>query len=223
MNLFVPQTAPNQENLFGSFQVASEETIWWHPSPPSLQITLLFAMFVLFPPSPFSSGFQRSYVLLCFHILAAPHSMWDLRSPTRDLTYVPRQWDQGVLTIGPPGKSLRGLLIVCYLCLPFLLLYMLWLLENLGLTYFSAFHKVLCTAWTDQNHRVIQQAESIVGMFGFLNVSTAASHGWGPIILMFSVFCHSSEFLKTNATSQSLQTKFQNRPLQSWLTGAKVN
>ena len=94
------------KNLIGSFQRASEEAMWWHPSPPSIQLTLLFSIFVLFPlSSPFSSGFQRSYVLFCLHILAALHRMWDLSSLTRDLTYVPLQWKQGVLTIRPLAKS----------------------------------------------------------------------------------------------------------------------
>ena len=32
--------------------------------------------------------------------------MWDLSYPTRDRTHTPLQWKRGVLTAGPPGKSL---------------------------------------------------------------------------------------------------------------------
>ena len=41
-----------------------------------------------------------------FSLLATPRGMQDLSSLTRDQTRAPRQWKQGVLTTGPPGKSL---------------------------------------------------------------------------------------------------------------------
>ena len=40
--------------------------------------------------------------------LVAPHSMWDLSSP-QGLNPSPLQWKRGVLTTGPPGKSLFSL------------------------------------------------------------------------------------------------------------------
>ena len=47
------------------------------------------------------------FVLFCFVFgRAAWHSVWDLSSPTRDGTHAPH-WKHGVLTPGPPGKSLR--------------------------------------------------------------------------------------------------------------------
>ena len=42
----------------------------------------------------------------CF--LAVPHGMWDLSSP-QGLNPCPLQWKPGVLTTGPPGKSLFSL------------------------------------------------------------------------------------------------------------------
>ena len=54
--------------------------------------------------------------------------MWDLSSPTRDLNLRPLHWELGVLTTGPPRKSLNGLLAMLspslFLTLPsFLTLY----------------------------------------------------------------------------------------------------
>ena len=34
--------------------------------------------------------------------------LWDLSSPTRDRTRAPLHWERGVLTTGPPGKSLTA-------------------------------------------------------------------------------------------------------------------
>ena len=48
--------------------------------------------------------FPLSAALYLF-ILDTPCSMWDLSSLTRDRTPVPLQWEHGVLTAGPPGKS----------------------------------------------------------------------------------------------------------------------
>ena len=33
------------------------------------------------------------------------HGLWDLRSPSKDWTLGPWQWEHGVLTTGPPGSS----------------------------------------------------------------------------------------------------------------------
>ena len=46
-----------------------------------------------------------------FFFLAAPRGVWDLSSLIRDQTRCPLQWKHGVLTTGPPGKSL--LFFVC--------------------------------------------------------------------------------------------------------------
>ena len=48
------------------------------------------------------------FYLRCFFFLVAPHSMWDLRS-LQGLNPSPLQWKRGVLTTGPPGKSLFAL------------------------------------------------------------------------------------------------------------------
>ena len=55
-----------------------------------------------------------------FFFLAVPRGLWGLSSPTRDQTRAPLQWKHGVLTTGPPGKSLNILKtgIVSYLTHP---------------------------------------------------------------------------------------------------------
>ena len=63
------------------------------------------------PPQPPQVGppivlFQSVVVVAVVVVLAMPHSMGDLSSPTRDQTLCPLQWKRGVLTTGPPGKSL---------------------------------------------------------------------------------------------------------------------
>ena len=40
-------------------------------------------------------------------LLATQHNMQDLSSLTRGWTCVPLQWEHGVITTGPPGKSLN--------------------------------------------------------------------------------------------------------------------
>lgn len=57
----------------------------------------------LFRLRAFYLGFQIS--VLFFFILAAPLSMGDLRSLTRDQTCTPLPWEHGILTPGPPEKS----------------------------------------------------------------------------------------------------------------------
>ena len=51
----------------------------------------------------------------CF--LAVPHGMWDLSSP-QGLNPCPLQWKRGVLTTGPPGKSLVSLRPMQLLLMP---------------------------------------------------------------------------------------------------------
>ena len=55
------------------------------------------------------SGIQGREVgcFMSFHLffLAAPCSLWDLSSPTRDRTRVPLPWKHGVLTTGLPENS----------------------------------------------------------------------------------------------------------------------
>ena len=46
------------------------------------------------------------FTLFYFIFLAAPCGMWGLSSPTRDLNLCPLHWKCGVLSTGPPGKSL---------------------------------------------------------------------------------------------------------------------
>ena len=49
---------------------------------------------------------MNSLVLSSFSLyLAAPGSMQDLYSPTRDWTHNPLHWERGILTTGLPGKS----------------------------------------------------------------------------------------------------------------------
>ena len=43
-----------------------------------------------------------------FYFLTTMCSMWYLSSPTRDLNPCPLHWELGVLTAGPPRKSLSG-------------------------------------------------------------------------------------------------------------------
>ena len=52
----------------------------------------------------------RFSIYLCFYFyfifLATLHGMWDLSSPTRNDTPCSQHWKHGVITTGPPGKSL---------------------------------------------------------------------------------------------------------------------
>ena len=52
-----------------------------------------------------TSSISRTCLLLK-KILAAPHSMWDLSSPTRNWTPYLLKWKYRVLATGPLGKSL---------------------------------------------------------------------------------------------------------------------
>ena len=59
---------------------------------------------------------QYWFCLFCFvfcFVLAAPHGLQDLSSPTRDLTRAPLQWKPGVLATGLPGNSHSIVLFVC--------------------------------------------------------------------------------------------------------------
>ena len=44
-----------------------------------------------------------------FFFFAEPHGLCDLNSLTRDRTLGPQQWNDGVLTTGPPGNSLLAI------------------------------------------------------------------------------------------------------------------
>ena len=46
-----------------------------------------------------------------FFVLAMLCSLWDLSCPNQGSNPSPLQWKRGVLTTGPPGKSLNGVLI----------------------------------------------------------------------------------------------------------------
>ena len=48
--------------------------------------------------------------LACF-FFAVLRGLWDLSSLNRDRTFPPLQWERGVLTTGPPGKSLLALVL----------------------------------------------------------------------------------------------------------------
>ena len=55
----------------------------------------------------------REKWVIFFFFLAMLCSMWDLRSSTRDGTL---QWKHGVLTIGPPGKSQKWIILFAFCC-----------------------------------------------------------------------------------------------------------
>ena len=46
-----------------------------------------------------------------FFFLAAPHSLWDLSSPTRDRTQDPGRGKHGALNTGLPGRSSKAVLM----------------------------------------------------------------------------------------------------------------
>ena len=54
---------------------------------------------------------RRDSFLFYFIFFAAPRSLWDLSSPSRDQT--PAHGSESVLTTGPPGNPPEGILDIC--------------------------------------------------------------------------------------------------------------
>ena len=58
------------------------------------------------PWSPAPGGLAAQLAACTFFFFGMPCGMWDLTSQTRELNPRPLDWKHGVLTTGPPGKSL---------------------------------------------------------------------------------------------------------------------
>ena len=72
------------------------------------RVTLLAALEDELPPHNriFLFSFWLYWVFVVAHRLSC--RIWDLGSPTRDQTLGSLHWEQGVLSIGWPGKSCRS-------------------------------------------------------------------------------------------------------------------